>query len=136
MGDAGSEAGDYGTDGKTCVYNDLNQDLVIMDDDDDAYEYQQLEPTDIDTEDMITRGYLTRVEMVRIIGTRAKQLSLGAKPFIKNTESLHPRKVAYLELKYKVIPYIIKRPLPNKKYEYIRIKDCELIHEIDDPHFI
>ena len=37
------------------------------------------------------------------------------------------RKVAIEELKQNKIPYIIKRPLPNNKYEFVRIKDLNLV---------
>jgi hypothetical protein len=36
------------------------------------------------------------------------------------------RKIAIKELKENKIPYIIKRPLPNNKYEYVRIKDLNM----------
>jgi len=36
------------------------------------------------------------------------------------------RKIALEELKQNKIPFIIKRPLPNGRYEFIRIKDLNL----------
>ena len=38
------------------------------------------------------------------------------------------RKIAELELKQRKIPFIIKRPLPNKGCEYIKIEDLEYIN--------
>jgi len=55
--------------------------------------------------------------MVRILGERTKQLTMGAKPLIKNYESLGYDKIAEEELKLNMIPYKIKRPLPNGRYE-------------------
>jgi len=36
------------------------------------------------------------------------------------------RKIALEELKQGKIPFIIKRPLPNDKYEFVRIRDLDL----------
>jgi DNA-directed RNA polymerase subunit K/omega len=55
--------------------------------------------------------------MVRILGERTKQLTMGAKPLIKNYKGLNYDKIAEEELKLNMIPYKIKRTLPNGKYE-------------------
>jgi DNA-directed RNA polymerase subunit K len=52
---------------------------------------------------------LTRFEKARIIGARALQLSMGAKPLVEVTDSLDPIDIATLELKKKVIPLDIRR---------------------------
>jgi len=52
---------------------------------------------------------LTRFEKARIIGARALQLSMGAKPLVKVPESLDPIDIATLELKKKVIPLDIRK---------------------------
>jgi DNA-directed RNA polymerase subunit K/omega len=67
--------------------------------------------------DRISANRLTKYEMVRILGERTKQLTMGAKPLIKNYEGLNYYKIAEEELKLNMIPYKIKRPLPNGKYE-------------------
>jgi hypothetical protein len=36
------------------------------------------------------------------------------------------RKVALQELKEGKIPFVIKRPLPNDKYEFVRVRDLDL----------
>lgn len=68
-------------------------------------------------EDRITKPFMTIFERVRIIGDRAKQLSLGAKPMIKGLETMNPKEVAKLELEKGVMPLIIERVLPNGKKE-------------------
>lgn len=67
--------------------------------------------------DRISANRLTKYEMVRILGERTKQLTMGAKPLIKNYEGLNYEKIAEEELKLNMIPYKIKRSLPNGKYE-------------------
>lgn len=52
---------------------------------------------------------LTRFEKARIIGARALQLSMGAKPLVDISGSLDPIDIATLELKKKVIPLDIRK---------------------------
>ena len=52
---------------------------------------------------------LTRFEKARIIGARALQLSMGAKPLIEVEEALDPIDIATLELKKGLIPLDIRK---------------------------
>jgi DNA-directed RNA polymerase subunit K len=52
---------------------------------------------------------LTRFEKARIVGARALQLSMGAKPLIEIEGSLDPIDIASLELKKGVIPLGIRK---------------------------
>lgn len=76
-------------------------------------------------DDRITDDIMSDYEFVRIIGTRAKQISLGCKKFIKGVDHLSSKEIALLELKHKLIPYKIKRPLPNNTYEIWEIQELE-----------
>jgi DNA-directed RNA polymerase subunit K/omega len=60
---------------------------------------------------------LSKYEMVRILGERTKQLTMGAKPLVKNYQAMSYDKIAEEEFKLNMIPYKIKRPLPNGKFE-------------------
>lgn len=71
----------------------------------------------VSKENRISANRLTKYEMVRILGERTKQLTMGAKPLIKNYQSLPYDKMAEEELKLNMIPYKIKRPLPNGHFE-------------------
>lgn len=53
----------------------------------------------------------TRFEKARLIGARALQLSMGAKPQVEVTGSIDPIDIATLELKENVIPLEVKRVL-------------------------
>ena len=90
--------------------------------DDDIEQYGNIVPPD----DRITIPFLYNFERVRIIGDRAKQLALGAKPMIKGVESLTPKEIAEQELEKNIIPFIIERDLPNGKKERWFLK--ELAH--------
>lgn len=76
----------------------------------------------------ITKPVMTKYERVRIIGDRTKQLSLGAKSMIKGVENMDPKDVAKLELKKKVMPLIIIRPLPSGKKEKWRVSELEIVN--------
>jgi len=81
----------------------------------------------------ISKLIMTKYEFHRIISERTTQLSLGAIPFVDiNTTDFNIKsnmdltKIALEELKQNKIPFLIKRPLPNNKYEYVRVKDLNL----------
>ena len=78
----------------------------------------------------ISKLIMTRYEFNVVISTRTGQLSLGAIPFVEIKENVKSnmdlRKIALEELRQNKIPFIIKRPLPNNKYEFIRVKDLSL----------
>ena len=68
---------------------------------------------------------MLKYERVRLLGDRAQQLALGAKPMLKNIEGLSTKEIAELEIKNNVIPLIIERPLPNGKKERWYISELE-----------
>jgi len=76
-----------------------------------------------------TIPYLTKYERARVLGQRAKQINLGARPFVKVPENIiDGHLVAEMELIQKRIPFIIRRPLPgNSGSEYWNLKDLEII---------
>jgi DNA-directed RNA polymerase I, II, and III subunit RPABC2 len=78
----------------------------------------------------ISKPIMTRYEFNVIISTRTGQISLGAIPFAEIKDDIKTnmdlRKIALEELKQNKIPYIIRRPLPNNKFEFIRVKDLSL----------
>ena len=52
---------------------------------------------------------LTRFEKARLLGARAIQISMGAKPLVEITDSLDPIDIAYQELKAGVLPLDVIR---------------------------
>jgi DNA-directed RNA polymerase I, II, and III subunit RPABC2 len=64
--------------------------------------------------------------MVRVLGIRAKQISVGAKTLVKNIEGKKPIEIALFELKNKTMPFKIKRPLPNNTYEIWKISELNI----------
>jgi DNA-directed RNA polymerase I, II, and III subunit RPABC2 len=75
-----------------------------------------------------TLPVLTRYEKARILGERAKQLNMGAKPFVEVDESMiDGYLIALKELEQKAIPFIIQRPLPHGGSEFWRVSDLEVL---------
>ena len=78
----------------------------------------------------ISASKLTKYEMVRILGERTKQLTMGAKPLIKNYEGLPYDRIAEEELKLNMTPFKIRRPLPNGKFELWELSELNKQHLI------
>jgi DNA-directed RNA polymerase subunit K/omega len=75
-----------------------------------------------------TIPFLTKYEMTRVIGQRAKQLDSGARAFVKvPLNVIDGYHIALLELEQKKLPFIIKRPYPTGGVEYWNVSDLELL---------
>lgn len=71
---------------------------------------------------------LSKYEKTKILGLRTKQINYGAKPFISvDEEVIDGYVIAERELMEKKIPFIIKRPISNNKFEYWRLEDLEIV---------
>ena len=84
----------------------------------------------VSSEERMTFDRLTRYELVRIIGTRRKQLVMNAKPLVKGVENLDEKQIAIEELKKGMIPYFIFRSCPNGNIE----KWC--VNELKHDHLL
>jgi DNA-directed RNA polymerase subunit K/omega len=72
---------------------------------------------------------LSKYEKTKVIGIRVSQLNKGATPYIKlTTKILDNSLIAEKELFEKRLPFIIRRPIPNGKFEYWNVNDLEMIH--------
>ena len=75
-----------------------------------------------------TLPILTKYEKTKILGLRLKQLNNNAKPYISfDKPILDNYLIAIKELEEKVLPFIIKRPLPNNMFEYWRLQDLDIL---------
>lgn len=90
---------------------------------------------DIDEADKskyISLPWMTKYEFDQLIGLRTMHLSKGAIPFVdipadyRIKSNIELRKIAIRELLEGKLPYIIERPMPDKKSEYWRVKDLSL----------
>ena len=105
-----------------CPYNLINNDTG--DTIDTSHEPQQCPHND-----RITKPIMTKYERVRILSTRATQLSKGAKCLIKHARHLQPLEIAEMELEKSLIPFKIKRPMPEKNmYELWEVSELQIIN--------
>lgn len=101
--------------------------------DNDEIDYDELFADDdfkMKKTERLSKPILFKYEKVRLLSTRAKQLAQGAKPMIKNIVGLSPKEIALLELKNKVIPLIIERPVPNSGVERWKLSELEIPEEM------
>jgi DNA-directed RNA polymerase I, II, and III subunit RPABC2 len=75
----------------------------------------------------ITSKYLSKYEKTRILGIRALQISTGSPPTIDIGNETDALKIAEMELLEKKIPIVIRRYLPNGKYEDWKANELSLI---------
>lgn len=88
----------------------------------------------LNKEDRISKPIMTIYEFDKIMGMRTQQLASGATPFV-NIEggklviesNMELRNIALRELEEGQLPYIIERVLSNKKKEYYRVCDLNLV---------
>lgn len=88
----------------------------------------------LNKEDKISKPIMTIYEFDKIMGMRTQQLASGATPFVdigvgklKINSNMELRIIALQELEEGRLPYIIERVLSNKKKEYYRISDLNLV---------
>ena len=71
---------------------------------------------------------LSKYEKTKIIGIKAKQINNGNPPYITIPDNIIDGNIiAEMELIQK-IPFIIRRPLPNRTFEYWKLKDLEIYY--------
>jgi len=76
-----------------------------------------------------TAPFLSKFEKTKVIGQRIKQLNIGDRPFINVDRSVIDNSIiAEQELVEKKLPFIIRRPISNKKSEYWHLEDLEIIN--------
>ncbi|GAB4815438.1 hypothetical protein N2152v2_002484 [Parachlorella kessleri] len=80
-------------------------------------------PPEATQKESITTRYLTKYEKARVLGTRALQISMNAPVMVDVGNETDPLEIAYKELREKVIPFTIRRYLPDGSYEDHDLKD-------------
>jgi len=93
---------------------------------DDEQVVEDGEPTMVEPENRISRPKLTKYERVRILAARTKQLAMGAPPLVKNVFGKSPIEIAEIELSFKMIPFKIKRPMPNNTFEIWKLSELDI----------
>tara|TARA_B000000477_G_C6073678_1_gene219879 strand:- start:6 stop:341 length:336 start_codon:yes stop_codon:yes gene_type:complete len=82
-------------------------------------------------ENKISKPIMTKYEFNQIIAQRATMLAHGATSFLSDKieikSNLELREIAKKELLEGKLPFIIKRYMPDNKYELYRVKDLDLV---------
>jgi DNA-directed RNA polymerase subunit K/omega len=115
--------------GKECaVEKALEDDNEYFENEDDIEIQPNTTVQYVKKEERVSSAKLTKYEMVRILGERTKQLTMGAKPLIKNFQGLPYDRIAEEELKLNMIPFLIERPLPNGSFELWKLEELQKDH--------
>jgi DNA-directed RNA polymerase I, II, and III subunit RPABC2 len=76
----------------------------------------------------ITTPIMTKYEKTRILGLRISQLNNGAPSlYVPENMIIDNNIIAEIELRDKLLPFIVSRPLPNGSKEHWRIQDLEIL---------
>lgn len=73
-----------------------------------------------------TTKFLTKFERARVLGTRALQISMNAPVCVPIENETDPLQIALKELEAGKIPIIIRRYLPNQKYEDWKVSELQI----------
>ena len=94
----------------------------------DYRKYKHLKTLSCSTK--ITRPILTKYEKTSILGQRAQQILNGSNILvdIKTLKIKNPLEIARKELQEGLIPFIVRRPLPNGTYEDWKVSDLKDIN--------
>lgn len=79
----------------------------------------------------ITSKFLTKYERTKVLGARALQISLGSPPMVDIGDETEPYNIALLEIRQQVLPYIVRRFLPNGTFEEWKVKDLISLEDIE-----
>ena len=75
-----------------------------------------------------SQPFLSNYEKTKILSFRSNQLAQGARPYITVPEHMiNVLEIAKLELNQRRLPYIVKRPMPDRTFEYWRLSDLMII---------
>jgi DNA-directed RNA polymerase subunit K/omega len=75
-----------------------------------------------------SQPFLSLYEKTKILSFRSNQLAQGARPYITVPEHVtNVLEIAKLELMQRRLPYIVKRPMPDRSFEYWRLSDLMII---------
>lgn len=98
-----------------------------------AVALQQIPPTSDQIDKFHrTQPFLSVYERTKILGFRANQLAQGARSYLKPVPEYitSTLEIAKLELKQNLLPFIVKRPIPDGTFEYWRLSDFMPVHAI------
>ncbi|CAI2169426.1 14815_t:CDS:2 [Funneliformis geosporum] len=79
----------------------------------------------------VTTPYMTKYEKARILGTRALQISMNAPILVPRENETDPLEIAKKELRFKKIPLMIRRYLPDGSFEDWNVRELTIPEDED-----
>jgi DNA-directed RNA polymerase subunit K/omega len=116
------------TESGNCIIEEVIEEDIKYFDNDEVNKSAEQSLEYVSKEHRVSSNRLTKYEMVRILGERTKQLTTGAKPMVKNYKGLSYEKIAEEEFMKNMIPFKLKRPLPNGKFEIWTLDELSSNH--------
>ena len=107
---------------------DNEEEDIFLDDGKEIEITSEKEALYVNKENRVSNSRLTKYELVRILGERTNQLTMGSKPLVKNINGLSYEKIAEAELLLNILPFKIKRPLPNGMFEIWSLDELYKVH--------
>ena len=106
-----------------------NKDLENNIDSEDEY-IEEIDNTDwhyeVNKRERITKPFMNKYEKAKVLGTRAMQISRNAPIFVKlQAQDSDPLLIAEKELRERKIPFVIRRHLPDGKYEDWEVSELD-----------
>ena len=123
----GEEEIDYGNDNH--LDETFEEEEEEESEDKESQILDQLQPggNAIKGDERTTTPFLTKYEKARVIGARALQISKNAPILVNlNQDETDPILIAEKELRKQMIPFIIRRFLPDGSYEDWAVKELKL----------
>ena len=79
----------------------------------------------------VSEAIMYPYEYTQCLGMRTRQFELNAEPRIEVTKDLNtPQLIAEAELYQRKTPFILERKISNTKYDYWKIEDLTIPHEL------
>ena len=135
--DDDDDDGDDDDDEESDKIENIKEQLEYYHNEQDLKSFDQIKPfltIERNSNNMIIDEYhktipiLTKYEITKILGMRTVQLDNGLEPFISvPSDVIDSSTIAKMELQQKKIPFIIKRPISHKHFEYWYLNDLEYI---------
>jgi DNA-directed RNA polymerase I, II, and III subunit RPABC2 len=86
-----------------------------------------IEAKDVKVTERITKFVMNKYEKAKILGARASQISRNAPVFVDVEENMvDPLDIAEKELKEKKIPFIVRRYLPDGRFEDFKVDELRV----------
>ena len=82
-------------------------------------------------EPRITTGYFSKYEYTALLAMRAQQIAEGAKPLVtldglRTSDPMFVWTVAKREIEQRVLPFVIRRQLPDGTSEFWSVSELEM----------